>query len=148
MYLSIGQAAASPWKLALVRIDAVPGYVDRPAAEVVHRRVGEKALRNLKLTAAGYGSSVLAERGRLLAVGMGEQLLATLRKQHWTGGQPKEQENQRTAQAPIACGMSMSKRGGKAKGFPKSRANQRILRADQAGQDGWSVKEIPARANG
>src|SRR6185437_9973283 len=71
-----GQAAAAPWRLALVTILQYAEHLsDRQAAEAVRSRLDWKYLLSLDLTDPGFDFSILSEfRARLLA-GAAEWLL-------------------------------------------------------------------------
>lgn len=80
LYPSTGQAAASPWRLALVLImQFMENYTDRQAAEAVRSRIDWKYVLSLELTDVGVDASVLSEfRDRLVAGGMEEDLFNIL----------------------------------------------------------------------
>jgi transposase len=75
-----GQAAAAPWRLALVTVPQVAeGLPDRQAAEAVRSRIDWKYVLGLELTDPGFDYSVLSEfRARLLAGSAEERLLDVL----------------------------------------------------------------------
>ncbi len=69
LFPACGQAAAAPWRLALVTVmQFVAGLSDRQAADAVRSRIDWKYTLSLDLEDCGFDSSVLCEfRSRLLA---------------------------------------------------------------------------------
>src|SRR5689334_14642613 len=87
LFLSHGQPAEAPWRLALVSVlQLLEGLSDRQAADAVRSRLDWKYALSLELTDSGFDHTVLSEfRTRLLALTAEERFLEavlTLCKEH------------------------------------------------------------------
>jgi len=96
LFMSRGQPAETPWRLALVTIMQYgEGLTDRQAADAVRTRIDWKYVLSLELTDSGFDFSVLCEfRGRLLAHGaerrLFDQLLDRCRERGWIKARGKQ----------------------------------------------------------
>jgi transposase len=99
LFLSRGQPAETPWRLALVTIMQYgEGLTDRQAADAVRTRIDWKYVLSLELTDSGFDFSVLCEfRGRLLAHGaerrLFDQLLDLCRERGWIKARGKQRDS-------------------------------------------------------
>jgi transposase len=93
-----GQPAAAPWRLALVTIfQFAEGLGDQQAADAVRSRIDWKYALSLKLTDAGFDSSVLCEfRARILVHAADEHLLDIMLTHFRAHGLLKVRGRQRT----------------------------------------------------
>jgi transposase len=98
LYPVRGQAAETPWRLALVLVfQFMEGLSDREAADAVRSRIDWKYALSLELTDAGFDASVLSEfRDRIIAGGQEELLLNALLKHLADAGLLKRRGRQRT----------------------------------------------------
>ena len=98
LFMSRGQPAETPWRLALVTIMQYgEGLTDRQAADAVRTRIDWKYVLSLELTDTGFDFSVLSEfRGRLLAHGAERRLFDLLLSQCRERGWIKARGKQRT----------------------------------------------------
>ena len=80
LFPTLGQPAASPWRLAFVTVlQFMENLTDRQAADAVRSRVDWKYLLSLELTDAGWDHTVLSEfRTRLVAQTAEERLFQTV----------------------------------------------------------------------
>jgi len=96
LFMSRGQPAETPWRLALVTIMQYgEGLTDRQAADAVRTRIDWKYVLSLELTDTGFDFSVLCEfRGRLLAHGAERRLfdlwLEKCRERGWIKARGKQ----------------------------------------------------------
>ena len=83
MFLSCGQPALSPWRLALVTVmQYAENLTDRQAADAVRSRIDWKYALGLELTDCGFNFSVLSEfRSRLIGGEAESLLLSTMLEQ-------------------------------------------------------------------
>jgi transposase len=107
LYASEGQAALSPWRLALVTVlQFAEELTDRQAAEAVRSRIDWKYLLGLPLTDGGFDYSVLSEfRGRLVGGGAIDQLLDRLLEVCRAKGVVKARGQQRTDSTHILAAV-------------------------------------------
>src|SRR5215471_13101480 len=96
LFLSRGQPAETPWRLALVTIMQYgEGLTDRQAADAVRTRIDWKYVLSLELSDSGFDFSVLcAFRGRLLTQGaerrLFDRLLSQCRQRGWIKARGKQ----------------------------------------------------------
>lgn len=98
LYPRDGQAALSPWRLALVTVmQYAENLSDRQAADAVRDRIAWKYALSLELTDAGFDYSVLSEfRTRLLVGNAGQRLLDRMLEQFQAHDLLKARGQQRT----------------------------------------------------
>jgi transposase len=107
LYPKVGQAAISPWRLALVTmVQFAEDLTDRQAADAVRARIDLKYLLDLELNDAGFDFSVLSEfRTRLLDGQAEERLLEVMLNLFKEQGWLKAKGKQRTDSTHILAAV-------------------------------------------
>ena len=98
LYPTRGQAAETPWRLALVLVfQFMEGLADREAADAVRSRIDWKYALSLELTDPGFDASVLSEFRQRIITGSQEEYLLDALLRHLVGaGLLKARGRQRT----------------------------------------------------
>jgi transposase len=98
LYPTRGQAAETPWRLALILVfQFMEGLSDREAAEAVRSRIDWKYALSLELTDPGFDASVLSEfRSRIVDGGQEQRLLDAMLKHLVSVGLLKGRGRQRS----------------------------------------------------
>ena len=107
LFPAVGQAAESPWRLAMVVVmQFMENLTDRQAADAVRGRIDWKYALSLELTDPGFNFSVLSEfRTRLVDGDAEYQLLEKLLERCQTRGWLKARGRQRTDSTHILAAI-------------------------------------------